>query len=231
MQYYDFGRHGELELREPDADNARFSVFTPKVTQKVTTTDSSSPIQEVRLSPDDRLAFLPFEETRNVPNIAADAIHNISTRLTLSHWPANRTPERYKANLSTESVMHFLSDKPEYPADVRHVTTDHFDLDGLASVYSLLAPEHAQNHKQLLIDIGQFDDFARGHNPRARRLAFTLNTIAAQTPPAEGASPHDTLHVATLFSKLLPAMRDLLDASVIREDLWPDREQNHMETG
>ncbi|AYA42047.1 hypothetical protein HZS38_17100 [Xenorhabdus nematophila] len=226
VQYYNFGCHGEIELREPVADNTRFAVFTPKVTEA----NSSSSIQEVRLSPSSRLAFLPFEETRHLPNIAADAIHNTATQLTLSHWPANRTPERYKANLSTESVMRFLSDKPEYPADARYVTTDHFDLDGLASVYSLLTPEHALNHKQLLIDIGQFDDFARGHNPKARRLAFALNTIAAQTPLAEGVSPYDSLHVATLFSGLLPAMRDLLDAPVIRDELWCDAEQNHMQT-
>ncbi|PHM39795.1 hypothetical protein Xmau_02395 [Xenorhabdus mauleonii] len=226
VQHYNFGRHGELELHEPKTDSARFAVLTPTAGAAVLPT-----IHEVRLSPGDRLAFLPFEKTRNLPNIAADAIHNKGTQLSLSHWPSNRTPERYKANLSTESVMKFLmSENPDYPADARYVTTDHFDLDGLASVYALLAPEHAMKHKQLLIDVGQFDDFARGHNPQARRLAFTLNTIAAQTPPPAGSTPHSTGHIAAVFAKLLPAMRELLDASVIQEELWRDTEQNYLAT-
>ncbi|CDM87993.1 DUF6687 family protein [Xenorhabdus bovienii] len=223
--YYDLSRHGELELRESDADGARLAVLTPKVTVAA----SSSPIQAVRLSPSDRLAFLPFEETRNVPNIAADAIHNISTQLTLSHWPANRTPARYKANLSTESVLRFVPDMSEYP-DVRHVTTDHFDLDGLASVYALIAPEHAQSHGQLLVDLARFGDFACGHGTKARRLAFALNTITEQALHASGTVPNESVRITALFRTLLPALRDLLDASVIRDALWHDAEQHHMET-
>lgn len=223
--YYELGRHGEIELRESDTDNTRLTVLTPQIT----VANSSSPIQAIRLSSSDRLAFLPFEEARNVPNISADAIHNTATQLTLSHWPANRTPTRYKANLSTESVLRFVSDKSEYD-DVRHVTTDHFDLDGLASVYALLAPEHAQNHKQLLIDVARFGDFACGNSTKARRLAFALNTIAAQISNAAGTLPNESLRIAALFSTMLPALRDLLDASVIQDTLWHDAERHHMET-
>ncbi|WP_232326180.1 DUF6687 family protein [Xenorhabdus hominickii] len=223
--HYDLSRHGELELREPNADGARLTALTPKIIA----TASSSPIQEVRLSSSDRLAFLPFEEARDVPNISADAIHNIATQLTLSHWPANRTPARYKANLSTESVFRFLSDMSEYP-DVRHVTTDHFDLDGLASVYALIAPDHAQSHGQLLVDVARFGDFACGHNTKARQLAFALNTIAAQTSHATGMIPNESLRITALFSTMLPALRDLLDVSVIHDALWRDAERHHMET-
>ncbi|WP_157879424.1 DUF6687 family protein [Xenorhabdus poinarii] len=110
------------------------------------------------------------------------------------------------------------------------MTTDHFDLDGLASVYSLLSPKHAQDHKQLLIDIARFGDFSCGYNPRARRLAFALNTIAVQTSNIIRTLPNESLRIAALFKTMLPALRDLLDASVIQETLWRDAEQQHSET-
>ncbi|MBD2802905.1 hypothetical protein ID854_21260 [Xenorhabdus sp. M] len=230
--HYCFNRDNELEWREPDADDTRLAVLTPTIAVAT----PSPPIQPIKLSPDDRLAFLPFEETRNVPNIAADAIHNAATQLTLSHWPANRTPERYKADLSTESVMQFLSDNSSGYPDAQRVTTDHFDLDGLASVYALIAPEHAQNHKQLLIDISRFGDFSRGHSTKARQIAFALDTIAAQMLHAQGTVQNESLRIASLFGTTLPALRDLLDASgndeglSAHEVLWRDAEQHHQET-
>ncbi|WP_370542856.1 DUF6687 family protein, partial [Burkholderia pseudomallei] len=167
--HYDFGGHGELAVRDAETDAARLAAaLAGESARPPSPAAPRSRVQAVRLLPGDRLAFVPFEHARDVPNISADATHNAATRLTLSHWPANRTPARYKANLSTQSVLRFAAERAD-AADVRHVTTDHFDLDGLASVYGLIAPDHALRHQARLVELARFGDFARGRSDAPRR--------------------------------------------------------------
>ncbi|KGS04648.1 DUF6687 family protein [Burkholderia sp. ABCPW 111] len=227
--HYDFGGHGELALRDAetdaDADAARIAAA---LAREVDAAPASQP-EAVTLTPGDRLSFLPFEHARDVPNISADATHNAATRLTLSHWPANRTPARYKANLSTESVLRFVPERLD-EIDVRHVTTDHFDLDGLASVYGLIAPDHALRHQALLVDVARFGDFARGRSDTARRLAFALNAVVARAARDIGAPRDESTRIARVFRALLPVLRDLLDAPSIPGELWLDADRHHAST-
>ncbi|KVE36882.1 DUF6687 family protein [Burkholderia sp. BDU5] len=223
--HYDFGGHGELELRDAATDGAGLAAALAPQTAAA----PQAPVEAVRLASGDRLAFLPFERARDVPNISADATHNAATRITLSHWPANRTPARYKANLSTESVLCFAPEWVDDP-DVRHVTTDHFDLDGLASVYGLIAPDHALRHQALLVDVARFGDFARGRSDAARRLSFALNAVAAQASRDIGTPRDESTRIARVFHALLPALRDLLDAPSIPDALWRDADLHHAAT-
>ncbi|NTZ82499.1 hypothetical protein FCJ61_05645 [Burkholderia metallica] len=229
--HYDLGGHGELALRDASTGAARLAAL-PLAGGSAQLSRAAAPpsrMDAVCLSPDSRLAFLPFEHTRDVPNISADAAHNAATRLTLSHWPANRTPARYKANLSTESVLRFAPEMTDDP-DVRYVTTDHFDLDGLASVYGLIAPDHALRHQALLVDVARFGDFARGRSDAARRLAFALNAIVARAAHEIG-TPHDeSMRIAQVFRVLLPALRDLLDAPSPPDALWRDADRHRAAT-
>ncbi|KVN17081.1 MULTISPECIES: DUF6687 family protein [unclassified Burkholderia] len=230
--HYDFGGHGELALRDAATDAARLAAALahPGGLERPSSTAAPQPRTDaVRLSPGCRLAFLPFEHARDVPNISADATHNAATRLTLSHWPANRTPARYKANLSTESVLRFAPEMTDDP-DVRHVTTDHFDLDGLASVYGLVAPDHALRHHALLVDVARFGDFARGRSDAARRLAFALNAIVAHTSREIGTPGDEGTRIARIFRAMLPALRDLLDAPSPPDELWRAADRHHAAT-
>lgn len=227
--HYEFGGHGELAVRDAETDAARLAAaLAGESARPPSPAAPRSRVQAVRLSPGDRLAFVPFEHARDVPNISADATHNAATRLTLSHWPANRTPARYKANLSTQSVLRFAAERAD-AADVRHVTTDHFDLDGLASVYGLIAPDHALRHQARLVELARFGDFARGRADAARRLAFALDTVAARASREIGATDDESARVARLFRALLPALRDLLDAPP-PEELWRDADRHHAAT-
>ncbi|MBS5837562.1 MAG: hypothetical protein KID05_00060 [Pseudomonas sp.] len=90
----------------------------------------------------------------DIANISLDSTHTPQTLLTLSHWPANRTPQAYKANLSTQSALRYMAQARDFP-DARIVTSDHFDLVGLASIYAFLAPEDAQRHAPLLIEVAR----------------------------------------------------------------------------
>ncbi len=83
--------------------------------------------------------------------------------LDLTHWQGNRTPQRYKADTSTEVALKFVG-SPEAVnrwADAV-VVNNHFDTDGLLSIWALLDPEQAMTHRDLLVagaEAGDFDEW------------------------------------------------------------------------
>ncbi|MCY7259642.1 DUF6687 family protein [Pseudomonas protegens] len=165
-------------------------------------------LQPWRLGPHSPYGFLPLGQTRRRSNISLDSIDNPATVLTLSHWPANKTPSAYKANLSTTSALIFLQQGLRVE-QAQVITSDHFDLDGLASVYAFLAPEQALRHRQLLIDIARLGDFTRGTSSQALHCAFTLHALAARVRShSQGGNDRQLM---ARFTALLPQLADVLD--------------------
>ncbi|MGC5698788.1 hypothetical protein J4P02_01135 [Pseudomonas sp. NFXW11] len=165
-------------------------------------------LQPLRLGRQSPYGFLPLGQSRRRENISLDSIDTPATLLTLSHWPANKTPADYKANLSTSSALDFIQ-RGQAPEQAEVITSDHFDLDGLASVYAFLAPEHALKHRQLLIDIARLGDFARGTSNVALQCGFALNALASRVSSDHSGS-NDRLLLAR-FAALLPQMADVLE--------------------
>ncbi|MFL1503125.1 DUF6687 family protein [Pseudomonas sp. O64] len=157
---------------------------------------------------DSPFRYLPLGQTAQVPNISLDSIDNAATLLTLSHWPSNHAPARYKANLSTQSAFHCLREGAGVDG-ASVVTSDHFDLDGLASIYAFLAPASALRHQELLIDVARLGDFSRGTSPQARRTAFTFNALAAQAKPP-GTLDADTA-LLQIYKAVLPNVEHVLE--------------------
>ncbi|NWA43640.1 hypothetical protein HX871_28290 [Pseudomonas reactans] len=164
--------------------------------------------EAVRINRESPYGYLPLGHTAHVPNVSLDSIDNASTLLTLSHWPSNKTPAPYKANLSTQSVFSFLKQRDNVEG-AKIVTSDHFDLDGLASIYAFLSPSHAMRHQQLLIDIARLGDFSRGVSAQALKAAFAFNSLAAQVK-LPGTIDTDTalLH---RYRAVLPMVEQVLD--------------------
>ena len=160
------------------------------------------------IDPDSPFRYLPLGHTAQVPNISLDSIDNAATLLTLSHWPSNHTPQRYKANLSTQSAFRYLREGNPV-GEARIVTSDHFDLDGLASIYAFLSPASALRHQDLLIDVARLGDFSRGTSPQALRVAFTLNSLAAQAK-RPGVLDADTALLQT-YRAVLPQVGHVLE--------------------
>ncbi|MGR2708297.1 MULTISPECIES: DUF6687 family protein [Pseudomonas] len=157
---------------------------------------------------DSPFRYLPLGQTAQVPNISLDSIDNAATLLTLSHWPSNHAPARYKANLSTQSAFHCLREGAGVDG-ASIVTSDHFDLDGLASIYAFLAPASALRHQVLLIDVARLGDFSRGTSPQALRTAFTFNALAAQAKPP-GTLDADTA-LLQIYKAVLPNVEHVLE--------------------
>lgn len=78
----------------------------------------------------------------------------------ISHWPGNFTPEKYKADTTTEMMFKLLkSDAKEFLEDIDTVSNNHFDSDGVISAFCLIKPDYTLAHEKELCNIATTGDF------------------------------------------------------------------------
>jgi len=120
----------------------------------------------------------------------------------LSHWPGNRTPAAWKADLSTGICLEFARaprrEREEFLNGVSVVANDHYDTDGMLSLLAVLAPETALAHAELCLAAAATGDYQVLVTPRA----FAIDRLVAGLARPE--SP-----VAAEFSGLRGAEKDL----------------------
>ena len=133
--------------------------------------------------------------------------------LDLTHWQGNRTPQRYKADTSTEIALSFVV-SPEAAQQWASAVAvnNHFDTDGALSVWVLLDPERALPVRDLLIaaaEAGDFDEW-----PALDRGLWLDAAIRAL-----GSGAGDD---AAAYQTVLGQLPELIDSLDERRDLWGD---------
>lgn len=105
----------------------------------------------------------------------------------LSHWPGNRTPGKWKADLSTGIALRFARsherEQAEFLGDAALVVNDHYDTDGFGALLAVLRRDVAMTHEELLLAAAATGDFGAWQTPRA----FAIDRIVAHL--ADTASP------------------------------------------
>lgn len=96
------------------------------------------------------------------------AIFQPETDLELSHWRPNHTPAEFRAGTSTEICFRFL-DNPR-SGEWTIAVNNHVDVDGLLSIYTLVQCDHAQAHRQTIIQAAEMGDFWGWGEQAAQRL-------------------------------------------------------------
>lgn len=168
--------------------------------------------------------FIPYAEARQQPNIVVDGAPLPSSLLTLSHWPNNQSPAAVRRDTSTATVFAWL-DAPELHITAPFVTNNHFDEDGLFSVFALTDPQRALANRELLIAASFAGDFGVVRRRDAARLCFIIEAL---TDPASGALPAEVFaapdRVVALYQAVLPLLpeilRDLQQGSPRFGTLW-----------
>lgn len=168
--------------------------------------------------------FTPYAAARKLPNIVVDGAPLPTTVLTLSHWPNNQSPPAARRDTSTATVFAYL-DTPGLWQSVPWVTNNHFDEDGLFSMYALTEPERASEDRDLLIAASFAGDFGVVTNPDGARLCFAVEALTdpeVSTLPSELFAETD--RVAALYTAMLeslpPLLRDCHDGWPRFGDLW-----------
>lgn len=168
------------------------------------------------------LRFVPFHLLGDEPNIIVDGEGNENTRLTLSHWPDNKTPVEFKDDLSAQIVFNFIENGSS-PANVTAVSNNHFDEDGLMSLYSILNQEEALERKDFLIDIARAGDFSCFEDRDAARVSFVISAWSDpdRSPLNRTAfgGTYDEL-TAILYEELLPRIICIVDRVGNFEEHW-----------
>ena len=156
------------------------------------------------------LRYEPYEDTDERPNVVVDGSPNTGTVLCLTHWPGIPVLPGTEADLSAQMAFRYLDLGADHHGDAEIVTNNHFDQDGLVSIYALSRPEHALAHREFLEDLAAAGDFATFRNRDAARASMV---IAAQ----EGDD-------AERYERMLATLPDLI-ADVGRwRDLWADED-------
>jgi len=170
------------------------------------------------------MRYLPFDALAETPNVVVDGSPAPSTVLALSHWPGNRTPAPLKDDLSAQSVFRYL-DRPDLRAAASVVSNNHFDEDGLVSVYAMIAPEAARAQRAFWLDVAAAGDFGTYRERDAARTVFTLTAFSdAERSPlgaAFFAQPYARV-TAGLYEHLLPRLPEIARDLPKWKPLWEE---------
>ena len=172
------------------------------------------------------LRFAPYGETAHVPNVVVDGRANAATVLTLSHWPQAPCPPDLRGDLSAQSALAYLQ-TPSRHGQAELVTNNHFDQDGLMSVYALVDPVGATRRADLVVEVARAGDFALTSSLEAARVSMAIATCAdPERSPLDAstfAGSYDDA-AARLYAELLPQVPDWLDDPDTCRALWADED-------
>lgn len=178
------------------------------------------------------LRFVPYREAASRPNIVVDGAPLPSTVLTLSHWPVNATPAPYKRDTSTETALAYVQRcDPRRVAGV--VTNNHFDEDGLLSMFVVTQPALAKRHAGLLADAARAGDFGMFRARAAARLCFVIEAHAdPKLSPLPRASFRGSpaAQVTALYQRLLPRVPGFLTRLDSYRRYW-EAQDEHLDAG
>jgi hypothetical protein len=159
--------------------------------------------------------YVPYSKLSGVPNIIVDGAAQADTVLTLSHWPGSGSPAEFRADTSTEIVLNYLATpgaKKQYAPKVKAVSNNHYDEDGLCSVWAMLHPKSAMKQRDLLVDVATAGDFNTYRRPQAAKVVFTIRSYAdpEMSPVVEELQGGDSSGSAR-YEALLPLLEDFMD--------------------
>src|ERR687896_93051 len=96
----------------------------------------------------------------NTPKLSVDG--TVPNSIHFSHWAGNETPAELRADTSTEIALNFVASprRDEIARGVGVVTNNHFDTDGVLSVWTVLAGGRAWELRDRLVAAAEAGDFS-----------------------------------------------------------------------
>jgi hypothetical protein len=173
-------------------------------------------------SPD--LHFVPYDTLGGRPNVIVDGSPTDGTVLCLSHWPGMVSPDAFLADLSAEMAFAYLDHYGLHGSAVA-VSNNHFDQDGLVSLFALIDPDAAIARRALLIDVAGAGDFARFRHREAARISMVLSAYATaeRSPMADLPGDYGEM-TAQLYTELIERIGELCDHPDRYRSLWAEED-------
>ena len=173
------------------------------------------------------------EALDNVPKLSVDG--TVSNSIHFSHWQGNTTPREVKADTSTEIALNLVAspNRAALTNNIDLVVNNHFDTDGVLSVWTVLNGERALEFRDLLVSAAEAGDFSEHSSDDGVRVSLAIqgsnqagssNTDAS--PLASFLAGHQVDDDARSYELVLPEVERLLSNVNAYESLWRESWNN-----
>ncbi len=169
------------------------------------------------------MVFYFYENAmREVDKVSVDGLVPKSAHL--SHWKGNQTPSSFKADTATEIVFRYLCHprRKELFPQIRIITNNHFDTDGLLSIWALLNPKKADPMAGRLISAAEAGDFSTFSSEEGVQINLLIEALckSEESPLIEKINQYDGPVEAAYYKHLLPLVPDLFRHKERYRSLW-----------
>lgn len=167
------------------------------------------------------------ERLYNVPKLSVDG--TVPNSIHFSHWQDNETPPEVKADTSTEIALNLIAapNRLELTRGIETVTNNHFDTDGVLSVWTVLTGVRALELREKLIaaaEVGDFSDFPNEAAVRASIVIQGPDQAGAGnktgSPLARRLAGEEVKDDASAYELVLPEVERVLTNIEAYEPLW-----------
>lgn len=162
-----------------------------------------------------------------VPKLSVDG--TVANSLHFSHWEGNETPFELKADTSTEIVLNLVAspNRNKLTHGIELVTNNHFDTDGVLSVWTALAGERALVLREKLIPAAEAGDFCEFKTEAAVRASIVIQGPDQPSPGEDSGSPLASYLAgekvdddARAYELVLPEVERVITRTDDYEHLW-----------
>lgn len=169
------------------------------------------------------------EEIADVPKLSVDG--TVSNAIHFSHWQDNETPEEVKADTSTEIALNLVTspNRENLTQGIELVTNNHFDTDGILSVWTVMTGERAAQYRDVLIAAAEAGDFSEYSTETGIRVSIAIQGSDQASPNNDDGSPlarrlagAEVDDDAGAYELVLPEVERLITNINDYEDLWRD---------
>ena len=167
------------------------------------------------------------EALEDVPKLSVDG--TVDNSIHFSHWQGNSTAPELKADTSTEIALNLAAspNRAVLTKGIELVTNNHFDSDGVLSVWTVLNGERALTYRDLLIAAAEAGDFSEHSSDDGVRVSIAIQGSDQASPNNDDGSPLARLLAgeevdddARAYELVLPEVERLLSNINDYEPLW-----------
>src|SRR4030081_2659726 len=163
----------------------------------------------------------------NTPKLSVDG--TVGNAVHFSHWKGNQTPAPVKADTSTEIALNLVAapNRAELTQGIDLVTNNHFDTDGVLSVWTVLTGERAVELREKLIAAAEAGDFSELSTKEGLHARIVIQgsdspTDNAGSPLARQLAGGPVDDDARAYELVLPHVERVLTHTNDYESLWCD---------
>jgi hypothetical protein len=161
-----------------------------------------------------------------VPKLSVDG--TVANAIHFSHWHGNETHPSLKADTSTEIALNLVAapNRDELTRGIDLVTNNHFDTDGVLSVWTFLNGEPALQLRDQLIAAAEAGDFSELSTEDGVRASIVIQGSESPTDEEAGSplacqlAGEPISDDARAYQLVLPHVERILTCTGEYESLW-----------